>query len=158
MPQHSNIIVIRTKCNMLYIITVNFSVTICIWFMRIKFIHSFNISHQLLSILSIPFMKNYFLYISIYVEISIHTILCGIEFVYVFIVSLYVYWCWRSSYQEGMHEIPLTNSTPSHFCTRLKRVSEFPPSYVVLFMLRFELKREVIFALLIFVELLTITV
>jgi hypothetical protein len=78
MPQHSNIIVIRTKFNMLYIITVNFSVTICIWFMRIKFIHLFNISHQLLSILSITFMKNYFLYISIYVEISMHTILCGI--------------------------------------------------------------------------------
>ena len=48
----------------------------------------------------------------------------------------YVYMCINVRdpvIKEGRHGIPLTNSTPSLFCTGLKRGSEFPPSYAVLF-------------------------
>ena len=49
-----------------------------------------------------------------------------------FNVCLYMYCRWRSSYQEGRVEIPLTGSTPPHVCADPKPGLEFPTSYVML--------------------------
>jgi hypothetical protein len=39
---------------------------------------------------------------------------------------------WRSSYQEGSIEIPLTDLTPPHCCACPYQVHGFPTSYVML--------------------------
>jgi hypothetical protein len=51
-----------------------------------------------------------------------------------FIVCLYMYCHWRSSYQEGRDGMPLTSLTPSHFCTCPKPTAGFQTSYVVVFL------------------------
>jgi len=42
--------------------------------------------------------------------------LCGSESVQIFNVCLYMYWRWRSSYQERRVGIPLTGLKPPHVC------------------------------------------
>jgi len=48
-----------------------------------------------------------------------------------FIVWLYMYCCWRSSYQEGRVGILLTDLTSPHFCACPKTGFGFPTSCVV---------------------------
>jgi hypothetical protein len=47
-----------------------------------------------------------------------------------FILCLYTYCRWRSSYQEGRVGIPLTGLTRPHFCACPKPEHGFPTSYV----------------------------
>jgi hypothetical protein len=45
-----------------------------------------------------------------------------------------MYYCWRSSYQEGRVRIQLTGFTLPHCCACLKQKPGIPTSYVVVFM------------------------
>ena len=51
-----------------------------------------------------------------------------------FIVCLYMYCRWRSSYQVGKVGTPLTGSTPPHYCACPKPGHGSPTSYVVGFL------------------------
>jgi hypothetical protein len=51
-----------------------------------------------------------------------------------FIVCLYMYCRWRSSYQAGKVGTPLTGSTPPHYCACPKPGHGSPTSYVVGFL------------------------
>jgi hypothetical protein len=61
---------------------------------------------------------------------------CGLfdwsKYVHVFIVYLYIYW--RSSYQEGRVEIPLTGLTPHTFGACPKPGLGFQTSYIMVFL------------------------
>jgi hypothetical protein len=54
---------------------------------------------------------------------------------YPFIVCLYMYCCWRSSYQEGRAKVPLTCISPPHLCACPKPESGFLTSHVMVFSL-----------------------
>ena len=57
--------------------------------------------------------------------------LSGCKSVQVFIVCLYMYFCWRSSYQKRRVGIPLTSLTSLHFGACPKPGPGFPTSYVM---------------------------
>ena len=65
---------------------------------------------------------------SFWVEANLWKKNYGIPF---FIVCLYMYWRFRSNYQMGRVEIPLTSLTPPHFCACPKTGPRFPMSHVV---------------------------
>ena len=54
---------------------------------------------------------------------------------YPIIVCLYMYCCWRSSYQEGRAKVPLTCISPPHLCACPKPESGFLTSHVMVFSL-----------------------
>ena len=94
----------------------------------------------------------------------IFVIACGLfewKCTFFFIVCLYMYYCWRSSYQEGRvgNEIPFTGLIPPHFCAFPKQGLGFP-TYMSrsLCAVRSVMPRGDCSFSLILVELMTITV
>ena len=92
-------------------------------------------------------------------------IVCGLFWVEAnlcrfFIIWLYVYCLWRSSYQEERVGIPLTGLSPPHICACHKPGPGIPMSYVKYFVVFSEFSQDEgwFFVLLILVELMTITV
>ena len=75
-----------------------------------------------------------------------------------FIVCLYMYCCWRSSYQKARAKVPLTDLIPPHFCACPSQArTGFPTSYVIVFLCSVSWGENWLLILLILVELLTIT-
>jgi len=72
----------------------------------------------------------------------ISTFLSGSESLQVCFDRLFIYYSWRSSYQEWRDGIPLTGLTPPHCCVCLKPISGFPTSHVMVFFVFSKLRWE----------------